>query len=506
MSTIAANSTDTAPEPSLEGGRGKQRWAFMHHAAIYGLGSMSVQMVSFVLLPIYTHTLSTSEYGLLQFLYRVGDVFNICLMVNGIRTATFNFWGKAETESERRHLAASVSVFTALVLSVGALFTIFGSKFLADQFGVDGRLMTVGVLAIMLQATTVMPMALMQARLESTWFVVSTLLTSICHLTLVAFALIVLDWGVWGVVLAIAATYGCIGTVLTVRELTRSSFLPEKHQLWKLARFSAPFIPGGLCFFVLHNGDQFFLLHYFGTATLGVYALGYRITKGVVMFAFQPLLQVWCAWMYDVYKRPAREVVFGQAFTRMVGTFSLAGAAIVVFQHEVIQLLGSPQFAGAATVIGPLVLAHFFLVFSYLLDGAFYVTRRTDLKSWIALASMLVTTVAYALLIPRWAAQGAAMATLVGFAFHCSLTMWMAQRTFRVEIEYRRLAILFTATTLVGCLGSWMGTGAMMFVLKLAMFGALIVGLWCSGVVTEEEKKFLLEGYQKVARWRKPRS
>jgi O-antigen/teichoic acid export membrane protein len=179
-----------------------------------------------------------------------------------------------------------VASFTAAVLLAGTLLVLLGSAPLARLLDIsDRRLLVVGILAIMVQATTVMPLALMQARLESAIFVGATLGISLCHLTLTVVAVAFLGWGVWGIVWALLITYAVFGFVLTLRELGRCSFVPRGRQLWQLLCFSAPLIPSGVCFFVLHSGDQFFLAKIAGASALGIYALAYRIAKGLVMFA-----------------------------------------------------------------------------------------------------------------------------------------------------------------------------------------------------------------------------
>ena len=58
-------------------------------------------------------------------------------------------------------------------------------------------LLAFGVVAMMLQATTVMPLALMQARVESTRYLLASVSMAFCQLCAVVVALVVFDAGVW---------------------------------------------------------------------------------------------------------------------------------------------------------------------------------------------------------------------------------------------------------------------------------------------------------------------
>ncbi len=68
----------------------------------------------------------------------------------------------------------------------------------------------------------------------------------------------------------------------------------------EMLAFALPFLPGGLCFFILHHGDRFFLLQEGGAEEVAIYALGYKLALAVSMFSLTPLYMVWSVRMYDV--------------------------------------------------------------------------------------------------------------------------------------------------------------------------------------------------------------
>ena len=466
--------------------------SFLSHAAIYGIGSIALQLVSLILLPLYTWKLEPSEFGVLQLLYRVGDVINIVLMVNGIQLAVLNFWGKAENEQQRRFIAPTVVTFTVCFLIAGSLVVMLASGYLATFLAVgDWRLLACGIIAIMLQATTVLPMALMQARIQSTAYVAAAFSIAAGQLILVSLALTVLDAGIWGVVIAFAANNLIFGVLLNVRELAQSSWRPDARQMWDLVKFAFPLAPSGFFLFILHNGDQFFLVRHHSTYVLGIYALAYKISKSVVYFAAQPLCQVWNAWMYDIYKQDNRADTFGKSVTRIMAVIAFAGSLLVIFKYEIFGLLGGGKYAAAAEVVGPLVLANAVLILANLMDSSFYVTRRTDLKPFISGASSIFILAAYWLLIPRYAAMGAALATLVGFLFHFALTLLVSRKVFTIHIETKRMVAMILISMVICAVAEWLGPGTRVLPLKLALafaWPALVAGV---GLVSRDEREYV---------------
>ena len=70
--------------------------SFVKHAAVYGLASLLVQAGGFVLLPLYTHCLTPSDYGVLEVLGRLAETVGTCLMFGGFRQALLTFYQQSQ--------------------------------------------------------------------------------------------------------------------------------------------------------------------------------------------------------------------------------------------------------------------------------------------------------------------------------------------------------------------------------------------------------------------------
>lgn len=492
------NATCEAVKPGPESSGG-QPPSFLRHALVYGCGTLLLQAATIVLLPLYTNYLTPAEFGLLDILYRIGDILNICLMSSGIGLAAMTFYRQAKKEQEREQIAATISLFLLILLIVGAALTVGFASPLSALLGIDDpTLLVFGVFAALLQTTTMIPLTLMQARIESFRFVCASFAIFLTRVTLTIAAVAWFGWGLWGVLGALGVTSLVFGLGLTLRELAKGSFRPDMSKLRETARFALPFVPGGLCFFVLHNGDRFFLVRFAGAEELGLYALGYKLAMAVGMLGFAPLMKVWSARMYDAFELPNASLIVGQAVTRMLAAYLFVGTGLCILKDEVIAILGSPEYAGAGAVIGLIVLACYFMTASTLMDAVFYVRRRTALKPWIAAVSALVILALYAWLIPKWGAIGAAYATLGGFFFHAIATFLVSQRVFRVAYEFPRLAGMLVTSAALVFLSGRLGVGVSAIPAKMALCAAWPVLLWATGMITDDEKRWAASTIQHV--------
>jgi O-antigen/teichoic acid export membrane protein len=473
--------------------------SFLKHAVIYGFGTMLIQAASIVLLPLYTRYLTPADYGILDIINRTGDILTVFLMANGLVGAVFTFYCQAETDKERAGVAATVNLVIWMGIAAGLTLAICGAGFIDALLGIGNRRLTVlGLCASFVQLLPVIPMALMQARLESLAYILTSVATLLLRIALIISAVTIGGWGIWGVLSGTLCASLLAGTVLTVREFRRTGFRPDLTKLPEVLRFAWPFLPMGLCGFIINSGDRFFLLHYAGKEEVGLYSLGYRIASCVGLVSFTPLFKVWSARMYDAYRRSDGAIVVGQIFTSILSTVVFVGLGLCLFQREVLLVLGTSAYANAATVIAPLVVAGLFLNAQVLMDGAFYVHRCSGYKLGITLFMTAVILALYWVLVPAYHARGAAFAVLIAFAGLAAVTFAVSQRVFRVRYEPVRLLWMIGLAVLFATPSYWMGFGMYACLGKCALFTAWPTLLWMSGIIKPDEKRYLIDIFSQV--------
>jgi len=461
--------------------------SFLKHAAVYGAGNLLVSAAGFILLPLYVRCLSEGEYGILDYLNRLGEVVLLCLLIKGLRQALLAFHNQAKTDTERRAVIGSALTILILFLGGGGLLVWSFADPIAERFKLGSPdLVRLAVAAIFLESFAMLLLGLAQARVESRFFTIVNLAMFLLRVLLCVALVTVLGWKVEGVLLANAVAPGLFGVWLLVRELRRGLRIDGK-QLRAMFWFALPFVPGGLAAFFLNSGDRVILKEYVSDADLGAYALGYKLALVVQLLTRRPLYQVWSAQMYDAADEPDAPQVFGKMFTRILMAYTGVGLALCLVPGEVVYVLSGGGYAEAVPIVAPVVLAYLFLSAADLMDAGFYITRRTALKTPITFASAAVTLGCYALLIPGRGIQGAAEATLLGFIFNAWLTWLVARCVLEVRYEWGRVAGMLAWALLVWGVGWLLPADLWLLPLKALLWFAWPVLLWLT-VLSEEEK------------------
>jgi O-antigen/teichoic acid export membrane protein len=472
--------------------------SFVKHAAVYGLAGLLVQAGGFVLLPLYTRYLTPADYGVLEVLSRMAETLGTCLMFGGLRQALLTFYQQSAHEAERRQIVATMLSLLGTTILLGGGLVLVGAgplSGLLNRFTHTGDapistgLLRLAILAILLEPFSQAPLTLLQARIESVRFVAITVSQFVLRIALCVLFVKYLHGGVAGALASSVIIGAIFGLVLCMREMVRSPSRPNLQKLRGLLGFALPLVPGGLCFFILHHGDRFFLLRYSTMQDVGTYSLGYKLALAAVMFSLSPLYMVWSSQMYKAAQRDDAAVVFGTVITRILAAYLLVALALALFQDEVVRLLGGAAYAEASAVVAPVLLAYYFQSAASLMDAGLYVQHRTGIKLAVTLATTVVMVLMYALLIPPYRSMGAAIATLIGFAFLAVCTWAVLQRVFPIRYEWSRLAsLLFLA------IGLWLISRCLpvawwVWPVKFGLWLLAPVLVWWTGLMSHREKE-----------------
>jgi O-antigen/teichoic acid export membrane protein len=471
---------------------------YLGHAAVYSLTNGLMQVGGLVMLTLYTHLLTPQEYGAYALLTRLAETVSMILLVGGFRQAFLTFYQQGDSDLDRQRVLTGTYTFFGVAGTLGGLTLCAFAGPIWDLLGVGepggmlsgASLLRLAFVSVLIDPFCIVPLVLFQVRLESRRYFLVSVVRLLLRIVVCTLLMLALGLGVGGALLGTALVNGSFALLMGGRELRRGIAWPGRAQVGEMVRFALPFLPGSLCFFVLHDGDRFFLAPW-GTEQIGLYDLGYRFAQLVAAFALVPLVAVWNNRMYDVAKTPEAPVVFGRVFTWILSAYLFVGLGVLLFVDEALAVMAKSSYAGAA-FFTPLVLVGCgFQAAASLMDAGFYVRRRTDLKLYVTLAATAVMLAGYATLIPWLGAVGAGLATILGFAFLACVTWLTTRRIFPVRYEPGRLLGLIGLLVLAWGLGRLIPLGWATSPLKGLAWLAVPALAWGLGLISSAEKEYL---------------
>jgi len=459
------------------------------HTGIYGLGIVLSKAVGFLLIPLYTHYLKPADYGVLELLdlivFLAGNFTGL-----GIFAAVFRFYAAYETEPDKREVISTAILFNAGVsLLVVALMNVFASPIAVGVFGSSQLAPLVRLVSFTLffSNLTEIPFAYLRVRERTFHFVLLGLARTLVGATSMVIAVAVLQKGVVGAVYAGVisnALFGVATSIWVLRQVPRR-IVPQK--LKAMLSYGLPLVPWGLNMYVLTFSDRFFLRHFGTLADVGVYALGYKLAMVVTLLVTSPFSLLWQWHQFELAKHEDAKTIYARIQIYIMLASVFVGLGIALMAKDLLRVISPPSYWSGARIV-PLIVMCYVLenVRSVVTSGILVqqATRKLMGISFIVIASNLLLNY---LLISRFLAMGAAIATLLSYGLNLGLCYRAAQRVYQVHYEYGRNAIAIGSAVAIYLASQWVDLPLLASTLMNCSFLLLfvLVAVW---LLNDEER------------------
>ncbi len=295
-----------------------QKTELMKNTVIIAIGKLSTQVLSFLLLPLYTSKLSSSEYGTYDFLVTL-SVFLLPVITLLMEESMFRFLIDAKDNQSKKRVITQTIIFTALgtvVFSILAIICIiiFNAvkqispdilggpesvwNSLADfQYGIIFIIFVISNILIGLSN------ALSRGLGEIKLYSLSNFILGASTIMLNLFFILVLKAGTIGLLLA--NTIANTATALYIfkrlhihKFISKSNYSPKL--LNEMIHYSIPLVPNTLSWAIINLSDRVVISAFLGSSANGVYSISSR---------FPYILNTLYGFFYTAWKESAAKIV-----------------------------------------------------------------------------------------------------------------------------------------------------------------------------------------------------
>ncbi|MBI5242146.1 MAG: oligosaccharide flippase family protein [Elusimicrobia bacterium] len=465
---------------------------------VYGLSTVVARLLNFLLLPFYTHYLTTSEYGVVATVFAYVAFFNV-LYQYGMDQAYMRF---ASEEGRSAEDAFSTAMWSLAATSIAfSLALHLLAEPLASLGGVPGRADLVRYAAWILAFDALSTVPFADLRLQHRAWLFAGVKTFNIALNLAMNICLIagLGLGVRGVFLASltasAATLAVLAPVISLK--MRPLFLKDLYK--ELLRFGWPLVPAGLGSMAVQVIDRPILLRLADESTVGIYQASYRL--GIFMQLIVNMFdQAWRPFFLQKAKDPDSGAIFGRILTY----YAACGFWIVLILSLFIPDIARLSIGGRAIIhesywpglsIVPIVLA------AYLLNGIYdnfmasvTLSKRTDVLPWVTLLGAAVKILGTFALVPYWRMMGAAWATFLAYGAMAAALGIIGRRVYPIPYERGRLAhvaLAAAATTAFAYAASLCSSAILWTGARLAAVLAFPALLYWTHFLSEDERRLL---------------
>jgi O-antigen/teichoic acid export membrane protein len=414
------------------------------HFLVYGLGNILSRIVGFILIPVYTHYLTTSEYGTLELLELTTYIAAMFLAL-GISQSVMRFYYDSE-EPKKRQEIVSTALLSIWAISLGGIcwFILFSPSIsiLVFKNVNNAGLFRLIFLTMALSLANEIPLSFIRAQQKSLLFTAISVSRLALSLGLNILFIVGFGWGIRGIILSGVISQGIASIFLSAYTLKQTGISFSWANLKEMMKYGIPYIPGGLGMFVLNFVDRFFLQRFTSLSEVGIYSLGYKFGMVINPLVTDPFFSIWRPKMFEFAKREDAKDIYSVMLTYFLFLEIFLALGISVLIKDVLVIISSPEYHSAYKVV-PLILL------SYILWGAYFhvqvgilLKKKTRNIAYVVTISAVSNLLFNYVLIPRIGIWGAAFSTLASFGIMFVLNYLISNRIYHVRYEFVRICKL----------------------------------------------------------------
>ncbi len=444
---------ENLPEASESSGTSSYR-RIVKHSSVYMTGMIISRVISFVMLPLYTHYLSPDDYGILELLMTTSDIIAIVVGI-GLSDAVFRFYSEARSLEEKNRV-----ISTALYMGVTLFFVIFGLMFLNARFFSSllftsedyTRHFQLVFFSFALTGAVELPFVYLRARAQSVKFVVLSTIRLITQLGLNILFIVVLGYKVLGVLYSTVIVSATMSLYLVVSTMRGCGFGFSRDLVRKFVSYGLPLVASGVGTFIVTTSDRFILKAFRDLDEVGLYSLGFKFGSMVILVLMGPFFQHWAIEMFEIAKRRDHEEVFARVSDGIFFLSIILIFGVSVYIKEIIMIIAAPEYLEAYTVVPIVCLAYYFSSLAYFVEAGVLIQKKTKYIAYSMIAAVVTSLGLNFLLIPSFGMYGAGVAVACTFSVRFLLIYRWSQKVYPLPYKWFRLnsILVYGALLLVG--------------------------------------------------------
>jgi len=414
---------------------------FGKNAVLYAIGTIALRAASFVLIPIYTHSLAMNDYGVLAVLLQTAQLMMIVMSL-GSRTALVRFAKEYESNNQ---LGVLLGTSIVINLAGAAIVTVTATLFLSPLFGRvlhSGNASTYLLLTCAAAAFNCLFDHLVtyyRAGHEGLKVTLANLSGAIALILLSMMFLRVLHLGVYGALLAQAIIYGLLSAVLFVRLSSKITIGISLALARDLTRFGLPLIfvmAGGL---ITQASGLYFVGYFKGLEEVGIYSLGTKIAQIAEMILILPFVMAYEPFVYSHIGDSRLRATISRLLTYLMIAFAFVACGIAFVARDLLPLIAPPAYSAAYFVAFLSLPALAFRGVYYIGESLLFLEKKTQVVGTLVTVLTLAGVALNYALVWFWGMYGAVAAFGLITVIAGAAVLKLGLGTSRIGIEKKRL-------------------------------------------------------------------
>ena len=401
------------------------------------IGKFCTQFITLLLLPLYTHFLSTEDYGYID-LIQTYLTFFIPLILLKIDAGIFRFLIDARKSEEEKNKIITNGIFIMFVeLIISTILFAVAVKIFSIKYSIliVMNLISLSVLTFLLQIVR----GIGKNKQYSFSSIIAALVTIVLNLIfLVGFH----KNGKYVLIASLISNIICTIYLLIVNKILKNVKIKyiDKKLIKDLLKYSIPMIPNELSWWIVHVSDRTIISYALGVAANGIYSVSCKFSN-ILSSIFNIFNLSWQESAALHINDTDKDEFFSNVINKVFNLFICFCIGILACLPFVFELLIKDSYREAYKYVPILLLANIFSVLIGLI-GSIYVAKKMtkEVAKTTMIAAIINLTIDIAL-IKVIGIYAAAISTLVSYMLLAIYRYIDVQKYVKVKIPIKNIVV-----------------------------------------------------------------
>lgn len=391
---------------------------FIENFLVYGLGGIISKIIPLIMVPIITRIMPDSFYYGISDLSNTVVQFASAIAIMGMYDAMYRMFFEKDDEKYKKSVCSTALMFTVIMSVIIFIILLICRNLIAELFFKDKNYAYVVYLsatATLVGATNSIISAPTRMENKRKVFLLTNAISPIISYSA---AIPMLLAGHYVIALPLAAIISGVTMEVIFGILNRKWFAPklfDQKLLKQLLVIAVPLLPNFLIYWLFNSCDKLMIANILNVGEEGIYSVGAKLghASQLIYTAFAG------GWQYFAFStmKEENQVKSNSMIFEYLGIISFAATAFICALSYMLYKLLFPEEYHRGYIIAPyLFLAPLLQMLFQVAGNQFLVVKNTWPNMFILLSGAVLNILLNLILIPEIGIEGAAIATLMGYA------------------------------------------------------------------------------------------
>lgn len=385
-----------------------QKKQLLVNTIIIAIGKLSTQVVSFLLLPLYTSKLSPAEYGTYDFLVTL-STFLLPIITLLMEESMFRFLIDADDlKSKKRVITATI----AYTLGGTVIFTAIAGIIMGVM---HYEYAFVFILFIISNILLGLSNALARGTGKIKLYSFSNFILGASTIVLNIIFIVSLKLGVSGLLWANTVANSATAIIILLKLhlpqfVSRKDFY--KSTLREMLRYSVPLVPNNLSWIIISLSDRLMLTAMSGTEANGIYSIANKFPN-IIYTCYGFFSTAWKESAAKILKDDNKVKYYNSIYKDIKFFLKAIVLGLIAIMPFVFSLFVDASYNDAYKYIPILVISIYYTNMSNFYGGIFTAYKNTKIMGSTTVAAAIINIVINIIFIPKFGIYAASFSTLI---------------------------------------------------------------------------------------------